>query len=193
MPLEKEASMKYGYARVSTDDQTPALQLDALAKAGCEKTYTDHGVSGVAIARPQLDRLLKKLQPGDVLVCWRLDRLGRSLAHLIAMIEDLRKRGVGFHSLSESIDTTTAQGKLVFHMMAALAEFERSLMQERTSAGRAAAKKRGVKFGRPKKLDVVRERHAIELRSKGVPVPEIAAVMGVSRWSIYRMLRDGTR
>jgi len=180
--------MRYGYARVSTDDQTPALQEDALAKAGCEKVFIDHGVSGVAIARPQLDRLLKKLQAGDVLVVWKLDRLGRSLGHLIQTIDALAARGVGFQSVTEAIDTSTAHGKLLLHLMGALAEFERSLMKERTAAGRAAARQRGVHMGRPKKIDVVRERHARELRSKGTPVPEIASVMGVSRWTIYRML-----
>jgi DNA invertase Pin-like site-specific DNA recombinase len=185
--------MRIGYARVSTDDQTPALQLDALQRAGCEKVYTDSGVSGVAIARPQLDRCLKQLKPGDTLVVWKLDRLGRSLGHLIQTIDALCARGVGFQSVTEAIDTSTAHGKLLLHLMGALAEFERSLMAERTAAGRAAARKRGVHMGRPRKIDVVRERHARELRAKGTPVPEIAEVMGVSRWTVYRLLAEQLR
>jgi DNA invertase Pin-like site-specific DNA recombinase len=158
---------RIGYARVSTDDQTPALQLDALQRARCEKVFTDNGVSGVAIARPQLDRCLKQLKSGDTLVVWKLDRLGRSLGHLIQTIDALRARRVGFQSVTEAIDTSTAHGKLLLHLMGALAEFERSLMAERTAAGRAAARKRGVHMGRPRKIGVVRERHACELRAKG--------------------------
>lgn len=181
--------MKVGYARVSTDDQKPALQTDALHAAGCEKIFTDKGVSGAATTRPQLDRCLKVLKSGDVLVVWKLDRLGRDLAHLIETIDALRARDVGFQSLSEAIDTTSAQGKLLLHMLGALAEFERSLIAERTSAGRAAAARRGVRFGRPIKLTTRQAKHASELRGGGKAVPEIAGLLGVSRYTIYRTLK----
>ena len=137
-----------GYARVSTTDQDPALQLDALKAAGCVKVFTDRA-SGALDSRPQLDRMLDQLRPGDTVVVWRLDKLGRSIRHLITVVEDLAERGVGFKSLTESIDTTTGGGKLVFHVFAALVEFERALIQERTNAGLAAARARGRKGGRP--------------------------------------------
>ena len=137
-----------GYARVSTEDQDPALQLDALKAAGCVKIFTDKA-SGALDRRPRLDRLLDQLRPGDTVAVWRLDRLGRSLKHLIALIEDLEDRGVGFRSLTEGMDTTTPGGKLVFSIFGALAEFERALIRERTKAGLAAARARGRKGGRP--------------------------------------------
>src|SRR5258706_3931262 len=180
--------MKVGYARVSTDDQKPTLQTDALHATGCERIFTDKGVSGTATTRPQLDRCLTALKPGDVLVVWKLDRLGRNLAHLIETIDALRVRGVGFQSLSEAIDTTSAQGKLLLHMLGALAEFERSLIAERTTAGRAAAAKRGVRFGRAVKLNTQQAKHARELRAGGKAVPDIAGLLGVSRYTVYRSL-----
>src|SRR3984885_2977164 len=136
-----------GYARVSTLDQDASLQLDALKKAGCLKVFTDKA-SEALDKRPQLDRLLDQLRPGDTVAVWRLDRLGRSLKHLIALIEDLEDRGVGFRSLTEGMDTTTPGGKLVFSIFGALAEFERALIRERTKAGLAAARARGRKGGR---------------------------------------------
>ena len=139
--------MKIGYARVSTDDQNPDLQIAALKKAGCRRIYTDR-ISGVATRRLELDKCLADLKAGDVLTAWKLDRLGRSLSHLVALLEDLEKRGVGFRSLTEAIDTVSAMGRLLGHMIAALAEFERSLIIERTRAGITAAKRRGVKLGR---------------------------------------------
>src|SRR5215475_4282747 len=117
--------MRIGYARVSTTDQSTALQLDALKHAGCDEIFSDEGVSGAVARRPALDRALKRLQTGDALIVWKLDRLGRSLSHLIALTTDLARRQIGFCSLSEAIDTTTAQGRLIFHVMGALAEFER--------------------------------------------------------------------
>jgi len=180
--------MKVGYARVSTDEQTTALQIDALKVAGCERIFQDKGVSGTVAKRHQLDRCLKSLQPGDVLVVWKLDRLGRSLAHLIETIDALRVRDVGFQSLSESIDTTTPHGTLVFHLMGALAQFERSLIAERTAAGRAAAKKRGVRFGRPRRLTDQQIAHAAKLANDGIAVPEIAHLLSVSRATAYRIL-----
>jgi DNA invertase Pin-like site-specific DNA recombinase len=139
-----------GYARVSTDEQDTALQLDALINAGCGTVFHDKA-SGASAYRPALDDALKNLKPGDTLVAWRLDRLGRSLQQLIAIVTMLEQRRVGFRSLTEAIDTTTAGGRLLFHIMGALAEFERSLIAERTRAGMAAAKARGRHVGRPRK------------------------------------------
>lgn len=143
--------MQVGYERVSTDDQTIDLQHDALVQAGCEKFFSDK-ISGSKFERPGLAECLNFVRPGDVLVVWRLDRLGRSLKDLIEVVEGLEKRGVGFKSLQESIDTTTSGGKLIFHVFGALAEFERNLIRERTNAGLQAARARGRKGGRRQKL-----------------------------------------
>ena len=144
--------MKYGYARVSTDDQNPALQLAALKKAGCQSVLKDEGLSGATAKRPALLRCLKTLEHGDTLIVWKLDRLGRSLRDLIAMLDDLRARGVKFHSLTEAIDTTTPTGRTMWQMIGVLAELELSLSSERSRAGVKAAQRRGVKFGRKAKL-----------------------------------------
>jgi DNA invertase Pin-like site-specific DNA recombinase len=138
-----------GYARVSTTDQQPQLQVDALQRAGCYRVFTETA-SGARTDRPVLEQLLDQLRPGDTLVVWKLDRLGRSLRHLVDTVTGLADRGIGFRSLQEAIDTTTPGGKLVFHVFAALAEFERDLIRERTSAGLAAARARGP--GRPQCL-----------------------------------------
>src|ERR671913_2352943 len=143
--------MQIGYARVSTQEQTLALQQDALTQAGCEQVFTDT-VSGSQDERPGLSDALSHLRAGDTLVVWRLDRLGRSLRHLIDTITALNDRGVGFKSLQENIDTTTSGGKLVFHIFGALAEFEREIIRERTQAGLTAARARGKSGGRPKAL-----------------------------------------
>ena len=143
--------MKYGYARVSTDDQKADLQHAALKKAGTTKIYTDDGLSGATTKRPALLRCLKVLKRGDTLTVWKLDRLGRSLRDLIAMLDDLKHRGVKFHSLTEAIDTETPTGRAMWQMIGVLAELERSLITERTKAGVAAARARGVKFGRKPK------------------------------------------
>src|SRR3954468_10749744 len=140
--------MLIGYARISTDDQNLDLQRDALTKAGCEQIYTDR-VSGTKATRPGLREALSHLRSGDTLVVWRLDRLGRSLRHLIDTITDLQQRDVGFRSLQEQIDTTMPGGKLIFHIFGALAEFERDLIRQRTLAGLAAARARGHAGGRP--------------------------------------------
>src|SRR5437764_1930616 len=140
--------MHIGYARISTGEQTLALQEDALKAAGCERLLTDTA-SGAKTERPGLAKALEQLRSGDSLVVWRLDRLGRSLRHLIDTLLELDSRGVGFKSLTESIDTTTPGGKLIFHVFGALAEFERDLIRERTNAGLAAARARGRKGGRP--------------------------------------------
>ena len=144
--------MKIGYARVSTEEQNLDLQIEALKTTGCEEIFKDRGVSGAAIERPGLAAAITKADKGDVLVVWRLDRLGRSLPHLIEVITGLRERGIGFHSLQEQIDTTSAGGRFYFHMLGALAEFERELISERTRAGMASARKRGKHIGRPYKL-----------------------------------------
>ena len=138
--------MKYGYARVSTDDQKTDLQIAALKKAGCRHIFTDTA-SGAA-KRPELTRCLDSLRAGDTLIVWKLDRLGRSLSHLVAVLSELQEKGVAFLSLTEAIDTASAAGWLIGHMLAALAEFERSLIVERTQVGLKAAKKRGAKLGR---------------------------------------------
>jgi len=157
--------MKIGYARVSTDEQNLDLQRSALEAAGCERVFEDRGISGADSNRPGLAAALAALGPGDVLAVWKLDRLGRSLGQLIVMIDGIGKAGAGFQSLSESIDTTTAGGRLIFHVMGALAEFERSLIGERTKAGMQAAKRRGKAVGRPRKLSphqITRARALIE-------------------------------
>jgi|SRR5450631_737873 DNA invertase Pin-like site-specific DNA recombinase len=179
-----------GYARVSTTEQDASLQLDALKAAGCLKVFTDKA-SGSLDRRPQLDRLLDQLRPGDTIVVWRLDRLGRSLKHLIQLIEDLAEKEVGFRSLTEGMDTTTSRGKLVFSIFGALAEFERSLIRERTMAGLAAARSRGRVGGRPpvmtpEKIKVARDLY----RAKELTVEEIAKTIGVSRKTVYRHLVD---
>lgn len=144
--------MRLGYARVSTDDQTADLQVDALTKSGCVRIFVDRGVSGARFSRPALAEALRSLAPGDTLVTWKLDRLGRSLSHLIQTLSMLERRGIAFCSLTEAIDTQSATGRLLFHVMGALAEFERALISERTKAGLAAARLRGRRGGRPPKL-----------------------------------------
>lgn len=182
--------MKIGYARVSTDEQNLDLQRQALEAAGCEAVYEDKGISGAANERPGLAEALAKVGPGDVLVVWKLDRLGRSLAHLIHVIDGLGKAGAGFVSLSESIDTTTAGGRLIFHMMGALAEFERSLIGERTSAGMKAAKRRGKHVGRPRALTEHQIAHARALIEAGQETRAgVAELFGVDVATLRRALR----
>jgi DNA invertase Pin-like site-specific DNA recombinase len=181
--------MDVGYARVSTGEQTLALQLDALAQAGCGRVF-EETASGAKADRVVLAELLAYLRAGDTLVVWRLDRLGRSLGHLIATVAELAERGVGFRSLTERIDTTTSGGKLVFHVFGALAEFERDLVRERTQAGLAAARARGRTGGRPKKLaDPKQLALALALYDGGqTDVTTICRTLGVSRATLYRAL-----
>jgi DNA invertase Pin-like site-specific DNA recombinase len=177
-----------GYARISTAEQHLDLQRDALARAGCERIFSDTA-SGAPDERPQLAKVIAALRSGDTLVVWRLDRLGRSLRHLIDTVNDLRDRGVGFRSLQESIDTSTSGGKLVFHVFGALAEFERELVRERTQAGLAAARARGRFGGRPRAMTPDKVRLARQLYdSREHTVEAIAKTLGVSRASIYRNL-----
>ncbi len=180
-----------GYARVSTASQDPGLQHDALSAAGCWRTWTDVA-SGVKADRPQLADALMSLRPGDTLVVWRLDRLGRSLPHLIETVQGLADRGVGFRSLQESIDTGTPGGQLVFHVFGALASFERALIQERTRAGLDAARRRGRLGGRPPVLTAAKAKQAHRMRVEGATMDEIAGVVGVSVSTLYRRLRPAT-
>lgn len=178
--------MKIGYARVSTDDQNLDLQRDALQQAGCSVIYEEKA-SGKNAARPELEQCRKALRPGDTLVVWRLDRLGRSLHDLVQIVSELEQKGIGFESITERIETASAAGKLVFHVFAALAEFERNLIRERTRAGLAAARARGRAGGRKPKLDnqQVREIRAL-LRDPEIKVSEVAQRYGVSRTTIYK-------
>src|SRR3954453_7292068 len=181
-------NMLIGYARVSTDDQNLDLQRDALNKAGCEQIFTDT-VSGTKARRPGLEDALSHLRAGDTLVVWRLDRLGRSLRHLIDTVTDLEVRGVGFKSLQESIDTTTSGGKLVFHIFGALAEFEREIIRERTNAGLQAARARGRNGGRPKKPSAKQIQMLQHLAAdKKHTVAEICKTLGIGRTAFYRYL-----
>jgi len=180
--------MKYGYARVSTDDQNPALQLAALKKAGCKTIFKDDGLSGATTKRPALLRCLKKLEPGDTLTVWKLDRLGRSLRDLIAILDHLKHRGVKFRSLTEAIDTETPTGRAMWQMIGVLAELERSFITERTHAGVKAARARGVKFGRKPKLTPQQTAHARKLIKQGEAPQAVASLLRVSRATVYRAL-----
>ena len=183
-------SNRIGYARVSTEDQDAALQVDALKGAGCIKTFIDHA-SGTKGSRPELDRMLDQLRQDDVVVVWRLDRLGRSLSNLIVLIERLKEQGVGLLSLSESIDTTTANGRLFFSIMGALAEFEADLVRERTMAGLKAARARGRVGGRPTVMSEQEIAKAQSLyNSRDHSVAEIGEMLGVSPATIYRHLKS---
>lgn len=180
--------MKIGYARVSTIDQNPQSQADALRAAGCDKIITEK-VSGASSTRPQLDKLLSSLTAGDVLVVVRLDRLGRSLLHLIEIVRTLEGQGAGLLSLSEAIDTTTAGGRLIFHLMGALAEFERALIIERTQAGLQAARKLGARVGRPRALTADQVKHARALIAGGERPATVARSLGVDRATLYRAMK----
>ena len=180
--------MILGYARVSTDEQNLDLQHRALQAAGCERILDDR-ISGATIRRPGLDQALGCLRQGDVLVVWRLDRLGRSLQHLIDVIRTMGEKGVGFRSLSDNIDTTTAGGRLYFHMMGALAEFERDLIRERTRAGMNAARARGEHLGRKPALSPAQIDHARLLIERGESPSSVARSLKVGRSTLYRSLK----
>lgn len=181
--------MIVGYARVSTLEQNEALQTDALDKAGCERLFTDHA-SGAKAHRPELDRLLDVIRDGDTLVVWKLDRLGRSVQNLVDLMTLLQSRGVGFRSLTENMDTTTPGGVLIFNVFAAMAQFERDLIRERTNAGLQAARARGHMGGRPSKLNDGERARIRELYQGGtLTVREIAKQYGVARNTIYNTVR----
>jgi DNA invertase Pin-like site-specific DNA recombinase len=182
--------MKIGYARVSTLEQTLDLQIDALKQAGCKKIITDKNRGSVA-DRSGLMKLKEDLREGDTVVVWRLDRLGRSLKHLIQWINELQTLGVGFTSLQESITTTTSTGQLIFHVFGALAEFERNLIRERSKSGLAAARARGRLGGRPKQLESNKRKLTVKLyQDREHTVQEICRMMGISKPTLYQYLRE---
>lgn len=178
-----------GYARVSTADQDPALQLDALRDAGVRRVFEDRGVSGAKAERPGLREALTFLREGDTLVVWRLDRLGRSMTHLLQTVGELERDGIGFRSLTENIDTTTPAGRLVFHIFGALGQFERDLIRERTNAGLRAAAARGRKGGRPKAITAEKLGRANALIEQGLTVREAASRIRVGKSALYEALR----
>ena len=185
--------MQIGYARVSTNDQTLNLQLDALKAAGCTRIFEDH-ISGTKTERVGLQDAMSHLREGDTLVVWRLDRLGRSLKHLIETITDLQERGIGFKSLQENIDTTSPGGKLIFHIFGSLAEFERDLIRERTQAGLEAARSRGRVGGRPKALSKSKAEMARQMYAdRNNSVSEICKTLGISRMTLWRYVKAGER
>jgi DNA invertase Pin-like site-specific DNA recombinase len=185
--------MFIGYARVSTHDQTLSLQKDTLEKAGCEKVFADT-VSGTKAERKGLEEAFSHLRKGDTLVVWRLDRLGRSLRHLIDTITALNERGVGFKSLQENIDTTTSGGKLVFHIFGALAEFEREIIKERTQAGLKSARSRGKVGGRPKALSTKEVQILRNMAAdKSLTVSDICKTLDIGRTTFYRYVKAGER
>jgi DNA invertase Pin-like site-specific DNA recombinase len=182
--------MLLGYARVSTDDQNLDLQRDALRVAGCERIFEDR-LSGAKAARPGLTQLLDVARTGDLVVVWRLDRLGRSLHDLILMARRLEEAGIGLMSLQEKIDTSSSGGRLIFHMFGALAEFERQVIRERTQAGLNAARARGRKGGRPKLLDPAKRQLAVKLyEERQHTIVEICRMMGISKPTLYSYLDE---
>lgn len=184
--------MKIGYARVSTKDQKLDLQIDALKKAGCEKIFSDV-ISGTSKERPNLNRMLEQIRKDDVIVIYKLDRLGRSLMHLVTLINDLMNKEIHLLSLNDNIDTTTSQGKLVFNLFAVLAEFERDLIRERTMAGLESARARGRRGGRPKGLSKKAEEISYAVvalyQERKLSVNQIAARLGISKITLYKYLR----
>ena len=180
--------MLIGYARISTHTQDLSLQLDALRKAGCERIYEDT-LSGTRADRPELSHALDALRPDDTLVVWKLDRLGRSLKHLLEIMASLDAQGVNFRSLTESIDTSSSMGRFFFSVMGALSQMERDLIAERTQAGLQVARARGRLGGRPQKLDSDKLQAARSLLEKGRSMQEVAEILSVHRATLYRGLR----
>ena len=177
-----------GYARVSTGDQSLNLQLDALRQAGCLDIYQEE-VSGARVQRPELATALRACRAGDTLVVWKLDRLGRNTKHLIEIVEELEQRKIGLKTLTGfEIDTSTPHGRLALHMFAALAEYERALIQERIMAGIAAARARGRKGGRKPKLSPEQQQLATDMARGGIPITTIASTLGCSRHTVYKAL-----
>lgn len=184
--------MRIGYARVSTQDQNLSMQLEALKAQGCEKIFQEKA-SGAKADRPELAKLLEHVREGDTVVIWKLDRLGRSLSHLVELVSELESKGIGLISLNDPVDTTTAQGRLVFRIFASLAEFERELIRERTVAGLSSARRRGQKLGRPEGLtkeaeDKSRIAHSLYNDGK-LSVQSIAKQLGISKVTLYKYLR----
>jgi DNA invertase Pin-like site-specific DNA recombinase len=185
--------MKIGYARVSTRDQNLDLQIDALKKAGCDDTYIyKEEISGTSRERPELKKALENLRADDVVIVWKLDRLGRSLADLVHLVNEIQGKGAGLKSLHDNIDTNTPQGKLTFHIFAAIAEFEREIIRERTNAGLASSRARGRMGGRPKGLtkeSKVKAAAAASLYNQKMPIFEICSTLGISKKTFYKYLR----
>lgn len=182
--------MKIGYARVSTLDQNLDLQLQALKKAGCQKIFREK-VSGASRQRPEFQRMLEQIRNGDTIIVWKLDRLARSTRDLLETMETIREAGARFQSLSEPwANTTTHAGKMIMTVFAGIAEFERDLIRERTAAGRVVAKGRGVRFGRPRKLNAEQQKLIRRLLNEGKPVSEIAKTFNVHVTTIYRLSAD---
>jgi DNA invertase Pin-like site-specific DNA recombinase len=182
--------MKIGYARVSTTDQSLEIQLNALNEAGCKRIYQEK-ISGVQKDRPELKRLIDQLRPEDVVVVWKLDRLARSTQHLLDLVEKIRLADASFRSLSEPwADTTSHAGKMIMTVFAGIAEFERELILERTSVGRKAALKRGVQFGRPKKMNEDKKLLVKHLLNEGKSISDIAKTFNVHNATIYRLLNE---
>lgn len=181
--------MRIGYARVSTSDQKLDLQIDALQAAGCDDIFEDKA-SGAGIQRTGLNAALAALQPGDTLVVWKLDRLGRSVKDLVTLLSDLQDRGVDFKSLQDSIDTNSSMGRFFVYVLAAFGEMERDLLKERTLAGVQAARSRGRFAGRPRKMTKDKISVAVKLRDEGTPIRDIAHALGVSDPTVYRILAD---
>lgn len=182
---------RIGYARVSDQDQNQALQIEALKAAGCDVIYGDYGVSGACVTRRSLDTLLRDLTEGDTLVVWKLDRLGRSTLHLLQLLEDLRQNKVDFIAITQGIDTTTAIGRLLYGQLAVFAEFEREQIAERTKAGMAAAKARGVHVGRPRAIShdlALLLRHRIEIGEASID--QLAEELNLSRQTVYRAVNN---
>jgi DNA invertase Pin-like site-specific DNA recombinase len=183
--------MKIGYARVSTQDQNLSLQMDALESAGCEIIYKEK-ISGASTLRPELEKMITHIRKGDTLIVWKLDRLARSLKDLLAMVNDFKEKKIGFISLNDPIDTTTAQGRLIFNIFGSLAEFEREVIRERTKSGLASARARGRIGGRPKGLSkesALKAAAAAELYRQEIPVNKIAETLKISKTTLYKYLR----
>lgn len=178
-----------GYARISTSDQSPDLQHDALLAAGCSRIFSDE-MSGARADRPGLRQALDYARESDTLVVWRLDRVGRSVAHLIEVVGELERRGVALQSLTEQIDTSSSSGKLVFHVFSAIAEFERNLIRERVNAGLEAARKRGRIGGRRKVIDAAKARSIRAMRAQGMTTSEILESAQISRATLFRFYKD---
>lgn len=182
--------MLIGYARVSTDDQSLALQIDALKAAGCELVFEDQ-MTGASVVRPGLEGAFSHLRKGDTLVVWKLDRLGRTVKGLVELVESLQAKEIQFRSLTDSIDTSTSAGRFFFHVMAALAQMERELVRERTQAGLSAARARGRVGGRKPKIDESKKKAAKRMLESGMTATEVAKTIGVSRATLYRSVGAG--
>lgn len=184
--------MKIGYARISTRDQDLSLQIDALKKSGCRRIFQEK-MTGSTKDRPELQKMIEQLRKGDTIVIWKLDRLGRSLKDLVQLVNEIQTKGAGLQSLGDHLDTVTPQGKLTFHLFAALAEFERDIIRERTNAGLAAARARGRKGGRPKGLSKKAQHTAIIAEKlyleRELTVKEICEQLSISKMTLYNYLR----